>query len=502
MFRPGTSDLPGAALWRLGRIAVAAAIVATNLVGAAAILILATLVIPMPGVADISHVRAVTVVAAGIYVVFAVPAGMVLGIRGLFRLRDWLIAERDATFAETRVVLRAPARLFVVQMALWLGAAVVFGLLDGSYSAPLGLRVAVAVALTGLSTAACAYLLTERLLRPAAARALATGAPERLAVPGVASRAVLAWALGTGVPVTGLVLIGAVELAGGTASRADLSLAIVVLGAIALTVGLVAISMAARATADPVEAVRRGLRTIQEGSLDVAVPVYDGTQLGQLQLGFNRMVAGLAERERIREALGIYLDPDVAQRVVSEGTRLEGEEVDVTVMFIDVRGFTTFAEGRPAHEVVATLNRLFSRMVPPIHEHGGRVDKFIGDGLLAVFGAPRRLPCHADEALAAAVEIAESPGIELPIGIGLNSGTVVAGNVGGAGRLEFSVIGDVVNTAARVEAATRVTGDVILLAEPTRDLLKRTWPPLTERREVELKGKANRVRLYAYPVET
>ena len=501
LLRPGTSGLPGTVLWRLGRIAVAAAIVATNLVGAAAILAIATLVIPMPAVADNSHVRTVTVVAACIYVVFAVPTGMALGIRGLFRLRDWLMAERDATSAETRLVLRAPARLFVVQMALWLGAAIVFGILDGSYSAPFGLRVAVAVALTGLSTAACAYLLTERLLRPAASRALADEAPERLAVPGVASRAVLAWALGTGVPLTGLVLIGSVQLAGGSASGTDLAVAIVVLGAVALTVGLIAISMAARATADPVEAVRHGMRTVQEGSLDVTVPVYDGTQLGQLQLGFNRMVAGLAERERIREALGTYLDPDVAQRVMSEGTRLEGEEVDVTVMFVDVRGFTTFAEGRPAQEVVATLNRLFGSIVPLIHEHGGRVDKFIGDGLLAVFGAPRKLPDHADHALAAAVDIAEAPRIELPIGIGLNSGNVVAGNVGGAGRLDFSVIGDVVNTAARVEAATRVTGDVILIAESTRDLLKRPWPPLVRRPEVELKGKTNRVALFAYPLD-
>ncbi len=124
---------------------------------------------------------------------------------------------------------------------------------------------------------------------------------------------------------------------------------------------------------------------------------------------------------------------------------------------------------------MAALNALFERVVPIIHDHGGRVDKFIGDGLLAVFGAPRRQEDHADQALAAALEIAEEAGGEdqLSFGIGLNSGEVVAGNLGGAGRLEFSVIGDPVNVAARVESATRETGDTILMTERTRELLQR-----------------------------
>jgi adenylate cyclase len=117
-----------------------------------------------------------------------------------------------------------------------------------------------------------------------------------------------------------------------------------------------------------------------------------------------------------------------------------------------------------------------------------------------VFGAPRHLADHADRALAAAAAIAGSggDGVAMEVGIGLNSGTVVAGNIGGAGRLEFSVIGDVVNTAARVEEATRVTGDVVLLSEATRELLTRPWPGLAERHEMSLKGKARPVRLYAY----
>jgi adenylate cyclase len=170
-------------------------------------------------------------------------------------------------------------------------------------------------------------------------------------------------------------------------------------------------------------------------------------------------------------------------------------------MFMDVRDFTGFAERAEPKEVVSTLNELFSLAVPIIREHGGHVDKFVGDGLLAVFGAPRTAPDHADQALAAAREIAravdEKLRGKLQIGIGLNSGRVVAGNIGGAGRLEFSVIGDAVNVAARVEAATRQTGDTVLLSEETRRRLKHTDADLSERPGVELKGKSGSVTLYA-----
>jgi adenylate cyclase len=277
------------------------------------------------------------------------------------------------------------------------------------------------------------------------------------------------------------------------------AVAVVVLGAVGIAVGLLAVTVAARATADPVESVRRALSSVQRGELDVHVTVYDGTQIGQLQLGFNQMVAGLAERERIRDAFGTYVDPDVAAHILEEGTNLAGEEVEVTIMFIDIRDFTGFAEDTDADRVVAAINELFEQIVPIVHDHGGHVDKFVGDGLLAVFGAPRRDPAHAGQALEAALEIAERARSthDLEIGIGLNSGTVVAGNVGGAGRLEFSVIGDPVNVAARVEAATKETGDKILLTERTKELLNADGPKLVERTGVELKGRREPVRVFA-----
>jgi adenylate cyclase len=498
--RPGESTLSGLALWRLGAVALSFVLFVANLIGAIAVFLVAAFVVPEPKAATTDHVNLVNAIAGAAYFLVASLVGVRLGTQQLFAgIRRWLTGELPAGDRERRIILRAPIKVFVIQVALWLGAAIVFGVLNAHYSTTGGVNAAIIVALAGVVTAAVAYLLAERILRPTAARALASSAPERLAVPGVATRAVLAWVLGTGVPVAGVVAIGIGALVGGAVKAHQLAVAMIGLGGVGLAVGLLAVTMAARATSDPIDSVRQALAQVQRGELDTRVPVYDGTQIGQLQLGFNRMVDGLVERERIRQAFGTYVDPDVAARILEEGTSLEGEEVEVTIMFLDVRNFTGFAERTPARDVVAAINRLFEQIVPVIHAHGGRVDKFVGDGLLAVFGAPRRLPDHADQALAAALEIQrtlETEDQELAIGIGLNSGAVVAGNIGGAGRLEFTIIGDAVNTAARVEAATRQTGDPILIADRTTRLLQ-TKPTLTERPDVTLKGKTETVHLYA-----
>jgi class 3 adenylate cyclase len=213
------------------------------------------------------------------------------------------------------------------------------------------------------------------------------------------------------------------------------------------------------------------------------------------------MVSGLEERERLREAFGAYVDPGLAERVLAEGMVLEGEEMDVTVMFVDIRDFTAFAETAGAHEVVERLNGFFELVVPEVVRHGGHASKFFGDGLLAVFGAPDRLADHADRGVAAALAlvrcIRDHYGDELRIGIGVNSGSVIAGTVGGGGRVEFTVIGDPVNTAARVERLTRQTEDDVLVTEETRRLLRSDHGGFLLRGEVELRGKTAPVKVHA-----
>jgi class 3 adenylate cyclase len=281
------------------------------------------------------------------------------------------------------------------------------------------------------------------------------------------------------------------------------SLALGVLASVVVVVTIASwlVALLADSIARPLGDLQVAAERVRSGDLDVRVPVVSVDETGALTRSFNTMVEGLRERERIREAFGTYVDPEVAEHILREGTDLAGEEVVITAMFIDIRDFTGFAERSPAPEVVGALNRLFERIVPVIRDHGGHVDKFVGDGLLAVFGAPRRQEDHADKSLAAAIEIARSVDEEfsgaLEIGIGLNSGSVVAGNVGGAGRLEFSVIGDAVNVAARVEEATRQTGDTILVSEHTKRLLRSPDGELQQRPEVPLKGKRESVAIYA-----
>jgi class 3 adenylate cyclase len=224
--------------------------------------------------------------------------------------------------------------------------------------------------------------------------------------------------------------------------------------------------------------------------------------MGSLAASFNSMVRGLAEREALRDAFGSYVDPDVAERVLREGELLEGEQVEATMLFVDICDFTAFSENASAREAVAQLNEFFGLVVPIVTETRGHANKFVGDGVLAVFGAPERYTDHAECAMEAAEKIAGAVedrwGGTVRIGVGINSGPVMAGTVGGGGRLEFTVIGDPVNVAARVEEVTRETGDTILLTESTRALLGEGWRRrLEERGTMPLKGKSEPVAVYA-----
>jgi class 3 adenylate cyclase len=281
----------------------------------------------------------------------------------------------------------------------------------------------------------------------------------------------------------------------------QLGLGVLVTIVVAFTISLELSILLLRSILEPIDDLQRGTARVGAGDLSVRVPVLGTDETGALARSFNQMVSGLDERERLREAFGAFVDPEVAERVLSEGTVLEGQEVDVTILFLDIRGFTAFAERAGPREAVARLNDLYELIVPVLVRHGGHANKFIGDGLLGVFGAPDRLPDHADRAMAAALDILGCVrgryGERLRIGIGLNSGSVVAGTIGGGGRVEFTVIGDVVNTAARVEEATRTTGDDVLITDATLQLLRADHGGFVGRGEAQLKGKSERVRLHA-----
>lgn len=268
----------------------------------------------------------------------------------------------------------------------------------------------------------------------------------------------------------------------------------------ALTAAFLFTFLVTTSVVSPIRRLQRGTGRVARGDLATRVPVAGSDETGALTRAFNGMVLGLQERERLRDAFGTFVDPSLAERVARDGTDMRGEEVELSILFMDVRGFTSFAERAPATEVVARLNELYELVVPVILRHGGHANKFIGDGLLAVFGAPERHPDHADRAVAAALEIAdcvrERSGKELRVGLGVNSGSAVVGTIGGGGRLDFTVIGDAVNTAARVESATRATGDDVLITEHTLARLTSDRELWEDRPAVPLKGKRAETALF------
>jgi class 3 adenylate cyclase len=281
------------------------------------------------------------------------------------------------------------------------------------------------------------------------------------------------------------------------------SLAVAVLAAVgvATTVSLELTLLLSRSVLMPLRDLQEATERVARGDYSVSVPVTSADELGHLAASFNQMVGGLADRERIREAFGTYLDHEIAEYILSEGFDEGGMEAEVTTMFCDVVDFTRFAAGADAREVVGALNALFDVVVPVIAAEGGHIDKFEGDGLMAVFGAPEPAPDHAARAVRAALEIdrrvnREGEGGPFQLGIGLNTGRVIAGSVGGGGRLNFSVIGDAVNVASRVQDATRSTGDAILMTDATRARLPDTFAVLS-RGAHELKGVGQPLELFA-----
>jgi len=316
------------------------------------------------------------VVAATAYVVLAAIVGTLWGLGRWRKTREWLVRDRPPTDEERRETLRVPLRQLEVSLVLW-GIAVVGEVaLNATWSWTLAAIVGTTTLLGGTTTGAMTYLLTERVMRAASARALAGGMPEKPVLPGVLPRALLAWGLGSGVPLIGLCTVAVVDLAGGTIGEGDLATTALVLGGFAIVAGVLITGQAARAVADPVRSVRDALARVEAGQHDVQVSVFDGSDLGLLQAGFNRMNAGLREREELRDLFGRHVGEEVARAAQERGIELGGEELEVAVLFVDVIGSTQLAAECPPQEVVSRLNEFFGTVVEAVEDCGGWINKF------------------------------------------------------------------------------------------------------------------------------
>ena len=256
----------------------------------------------------------------------------------------------------------------------------------------------------------------------------------------------------------------------------------------------------------PISRLMEGTRAIADGNFAVTLHVPSRDEIGALTRSFNEMAASLREKDAIKRAFTRYVAREVVSEILKDPDKivLSGERREVTVLFCDVRGFTSISERLAPEEVVALLNAFYTLMIDATFKHDGTLDKFLGDGVMAVFGAPMFHRDHTLRALRAAV--AMQAGIRelsarrqadgkpaLAIGIGVNTGTAVAGNVGTEARMEYTVIGDSVNLAARLESYAR-PGQV-LVAAPTYDSVRRDVDarPLGLMR---LRGKEDPVEVY------
>lgn len=384
---------------------------------------------------------------------------------------EWVAESREPNDREHRNTLKLAA--FGVKSAAigWLFAGILFSVLNAvTHSLAFAAVVGATIWLGGETTCALVYLLSERILRPVTACALADRPSVGTVAPGVRGRLVMAWLLGTGVPLLGVLVVGTVGVTKPGIDTEYVAAAVVFLGAVATGAGLLATVFAAKAIAEPVSSVRVGLERIERGDLDVHVTVDDGSEVGRLQAGFNRMTDGLRERQRIRDLFGRQVGEDVARAALRDGTRLGGEEREVGALFVDLVGSTSMALAMPPTEVVRLLNRFFRIVVDVVEAEGGLVDKFQGDAALCVFGAPvvRRDP--AGDALRSARELAARLSREVPeidFGIGVSAGIAVAGNVGAERRFEYTVIGDPVNEAARLSELAKQRPERVLASETT-----------------------------------
>jgi adenylate cyclase len=382
--------------------------------------------------------------------------------------RDTLLGDRDpaATEMARSRALKMPFYRSVVNVTNWLLGSVVFIVASwpvASKSAPV---VAVATALGATATAIIGYLQSERVLRPVAVAALRGGVPENFRAPGVIQRQVLTWVLSTGVPVLAIVLaVVASKFEILTAPADRLTTPILLLAIAALVIGLAGTVLVAMSIADPLRQLRWALGEVQRGNYNAHMQIYDASELGLLQAGFNDMVRDLAERQRLRDLFGRYVGEDVARRALERGTELGGQERDVAVLFVDLVGSTQLASTRPAAEVVSLLNEFFRVVVDTVNRHGGFVNKFQGDAALCIFGAPIEHPDASGAALAASRELHDELirvlG-ETDFGIGVSAGRAIAGHIGAQARFEYTVIGDPVNEAARLTELAKLEQDHVL----------------------------------------
>lgn len=444
--------------------------------------------LPSPAGAEVARL---SLLGQVIVVVLSVPPSAMLGLnsRRLHRLLQQGTPAEDLPRADVISTMRLPARMFWIVWTLHILFALVFvGLvwLRPGLNIAISDILAVSVSLGFISATTQGYLMADMVRAWVSPLLLPRGRIDHLAdseghLPLTyvwQHLALLSASLAIFWPLLVLTLLN-VPGEPGLAKYILLFALFVVLTSIQVT-GIM------RTVAGGVGHLAARMEEVRDGNLDARASVFDLDTFGMQASHFNRMVEGLKQREQLKEAFGRYVTQQVADEILSGRVALGGELRTATVLFSDIRGFTTMSEKMTPQEVVTFLNEYLTTMVDCVIEHGGVLDKFIGDAVLAVFGVPVSSGSNAGDAVAA-VRCAVAMGRQLDlmnerrkldgkdaiqIGIGLHTGELVAGNIGSPRRMQYTVIGDTVNVGSRLESLTKDHARRTLLSGVTAQLVK------------------------------
>jgi adenylate cyclase len=264
-----------------------------------------------------------------------------------------------------------------------------------------------------------------------------------------------------------------------------------------IVISLIAVVFLSRSITHPLAKLASAVQKIEEGEYGKQVEVNSQDEIGDLANSVNSMARGLAEKEKVRDLLGKVVSQQIAEQLLNNPVELGGEEKIVTILFSDIKGFTSFCEGLRPQEVLVKLNQVLSTISNIVEKHNGVVDKFQGDAVMALFGAPIYSEFDATNAMSAALEIIDAMEIgdsRLSACIGISTGLVVAGNLGSSSRLNYSVIGDTVNLSARLESLTRLYNVTNIVSEASRDAAPNYF--YMELDEVCVAGKSQAIKIF------
>jgi adenylate cyclase len=307
-----------------------------------------------------------------------------------------------------------------------------------------------------------------------------------------------------------IAIVGVTLVPAAHSTLTELGPAMMIPFGITILMAIIVAAILARDVSKPLYMLRMSIERVGNGDFEaVSIPKGMTGEFGQMAAAINTMANGLRERDMVKRAFSGYISRQVLDAIVAKGehSALKGERRRITVMFTDIRGFTTISEVMRPEAVVSLLSEYFERMVEVVLRYQGTIDKFLGDGMMVIFGAPLDDPYQEEHAVHAAIEMQKELGAlnkrwenegrtPVRMGIGINSGAAVVGNIGSDQRMEYTAIGDTVNLASRLESASKDLGVDIVVSEHTYDAVRPlfSWKSVGD---VTVRGRMEAVRVYS-----